>query len=147
MKSMRQWCSQSGTRLLQTVSQSNKLPGYRELGPCFSRGWDAGPRLGDSADLKRRWRVASCVMLLDSRGGGAARKHTDPRHSVSEPGPRFNANTDEATAIAPPGETGAGILLAEPARPDPEPESFCARCLRKLPRSIRVKIDATFELN
>ena len=31
------------------------------------------------ADLKRRRRVASRVLLSDSRGGEAARKHPDPR--------------------------------------------------------------------
>ena len=39
---------------------------------------DGMPALSPS-DLKRRRRVASRVLLSDSRGGEAARKHPDPR--------------------------------------------------------------------
>ena len=124
----------------------------------------------DQADLKRRRRLASRVLVSGSRGGGTTkRKHLvdgvwlerlpfnangpfppntpgTGRASVSESGPHVNEGTGRAGAAASSGEAEADILFAEPAQPVPEPESCCAWLLRRSPRSIRVRFDATLEL-
>ena len=51
----------------------------------------------------------------------------------------------EAAVLA--SEADEDILLAEPAQPDLECDSCCTRLLQRLPRSIRVRIDATCEFN
>ena len=111
------------------------------------------------AELKRRRRVAARSLLSGSRGIAVAKK----KHLVDGvwvdclP---FNAceawaaqqvlnEVDrleiEAAVLA--SEADEDILLAEPAQPDLESDSCCTRLLRRLPRSIRVRIDATCEFN
>ena len=98
-------------------------------------------------DLKRRRRLASRVLLSDAHRGDTARKHlgTQPS-SEQEQVALVNRCSNEPAAISFSGVIGDDILLAESVSSEPEPESCCARCLRLLPRSVRLKVDASVEL-
>ena len=115
------------------------------------------------AELKRRRRVAARDLLSGPRG---TRVTVDPgrkKHLVDgvwvdrlpfNAGEAWAAQRAleevdrleiEAAVLA--SEANEDILLAEPAQSDPEPDSCCARLLRRLPRSFRVRLDATCEFS
>eukprot|EP01048_Picozoa_sp_COSAG05_P024922 COSAG05_NODE_6096_length_1022_cov_1.646804_2_plen_105_part_00 len=96
-------------------------------------------------DLKRRQRLASRVLLSDAHRGDTACKHlgTQPS-SEREQVALVNRCSNEPAAILFSGVIGDDILLAESV--SSEPESCCTRCLRLLPRSVRLKVDASVEL-
>ena len=98
----------------------------------------------DQADLKRRRRIASRVLVSGSRGG-----ETDSE----APGPRPRPESELVNQLivkpaetTPPSGTEIGTLLAEPVSQGPEPENWCSRCLRLLPRAVRLMIDASIGL-
>ena len=108
----------------------------------------------DRADLKRRRRLASRVLVSGSRGGETAkRKHlvdgvwlerlpfnANGTFPPNTPGPRRTSLSASGPRV------DEDILFAESAQPVPEPESCCAWLLQRSPRSIRVRFDATLEL-
>ena len=103
---------------------SEFLPGYAMQAPGL-------------VDIKRMRRVASRVPLSGTHHDDTARTRSIERPPSPEQG-QDNLET----------ESYAGdVILAAPAPPELEPESCCARLLRLIPRSVRIKVDAyiTFE--
>ena len=107
---------------------------------------------GVDADLKRRRRVAARTLVPDAR----ARKHLVDGKKVDvlpfNAGEAYRAHQAHVRAereqwvaegVADYGDEA--VCVAEPAETT-EPESCCARCFRLLPRSVRVKLDASVEL-
>ena len=101
--------------------EHQKLPRYRELGPCFSRGWDAGRRPGGPQAQAAVSPPDSAVLHTPRR---RAHKRQGPQlTSEREQEVRVSPRVDEPAAAAPSDDTGADILLVELVLPEPEPKN------------------------